>query len=603
MSRERLWKQRERFADLDPAQVHREGAPIPRPTQLAFGDLGINLRDVTFVVVDLETTGGRPGKNSITEIGAVKTRGGETLGEFSTLINPEVPIPAHITMLTGISTSMTYDAPLIAEALPKFIDFVVADSPVVLVAHNARFDVGHLRGAAQAVEREFPPVQVLDTLKLARRIFTRDEVPNYKLGTLAGFCHAAVAPTHRALDDARATVDVLYTMIERLGPLGVTHLNDLITASDPVPAKRRRRAVLADGLPKSPGVYRFLGPKREVLYVGTSVNVYKRVRQYFTAAEKRRRMAEMVDLAQAVEATATETVLEASVLELRQIQEFDPPYNRRSRRPNARPWLTLDWKPGGSKPPHLRVARAVAHSEIENCLGPFPSGKSARRAKELISDEAGLPEGGMRLERLPDFSDSPCHLSSHHSSPHPCVLPPRGRINPPDIAAARAGEILRGEVGRVWDHQMRKIADLAAAEQFEQASTERDRLRSLITTARRRERLLPLWSSPKTIAASRREKGWEVAIVSYGRLVAAARVMEGETPPELASRLERTLTIGDPPDRAGGYAHIEETEILAQWIADPRSRILAHTGPLPLAVPLTGAGRYVHIGLPAEPKA
>ena len=62
MSRERLWKQRERFADLDPAQVHREGAPIPRPTQLAFGDLGINLRDVTFVVVDLETTGGRPGE-------------------------------------------------------------------------------------------------------------------------------------------------------------------------------------------------------------------------------------------------------------------------------------------------------------------------------------------------------------------------------------------------------------------------------------------------------------------------------------------------------------------------------------------------------------
>ncbi|OCA93921.1 DEDD exonuclease domain-containing protein [Actinobaculum suis] len=640
---------RKDYLDLDPARIHREGAAPPAPEQLTFTDLGPELNEVTFIVVDLETTGNKPGLHAITEIGAVKTRGGETVSEFSTLVNPEVPVPAFIASLTGITTAMTVTAPKIAAALPAFLDFVDPDSRPVLVAHNARFDIGHLRGAAQVLGLDFPSLPVLDTLPLARRVFTREEVPNYKLGTLAGFCRATHSPSHRALADARATVDVLYTILGRLGPRGVTHIADLFAASNPVPAHRRRRAYLADGLPKGPGVYHFLGPRGEVLYVGTSKNVYKRVRQYFTAAETRGRMAEMVDLAQKVEAFPTATAVEAAVVELRHIEKYDPPYNRRSRRPNSQPWLVLDRKPRTGEP-HIRVARGIPDADIENCLGPFFSGAAARRAKELICLEAGLREGGLQIPRATDFSDSPCTIPGHvpGSAPGQCVLPPRGTANPVEVASRRAAQILAGDVASVWEHHLALIRKLAAAENFEQAAIERDRLAALMGAARRREKLLPLWRSSRIIAARRRDSGWEIAVICWERLTAASFCADAARPalplaspqtgtrtnaaarppagtpadaavraqtstaaraepstaaraqtrvpaadnPRQAQLLAQNAELVDRPERAAGLASSEETEILANWLADPRTRILEHIGTMPLGVPVQGAARF-----------
>src|SRR5438094_8437314 len=109
--------------------------------QRSFEDLGTPLHEVTFCVVDLETTGGSPDQCEITEVGAVKIRGGECLGTFQTLVNPGVPIPPFITVLTGITESMVYPAPRIAEVLPAFLEFL---GDAVLVGHNVRFDISFL---------------------------------------------------------------------------------------------------------------------------------------------------------------------------------------------------------------------------------------------------------------------------------------------------------------------------------------------------------------------------------------------------------------------------------------------------------------------------
>ena len=134
-------------------KVAAMGAPAAE--QLSLPDLDgateMSLRETAFVVVDLETTGGRmtarDGKvaDAITEIGAVKVRGGVVLGEFATLVDPQRSIPPQIVQLTGITTAMVFDAPTIAAVLPMFFEFSRGS---VLVAHNARFDVGFLRAAA-----------------------------------------------------------------------------------------------------------------------------------------------------------------------------------------------------------------------------------------------------------------------------------------------------------------------------------------------------------------------------------------------------------------------------------------------------------------------
>ena len=133
--------------------------------QGTFDDLGTALAEVSFVVVDLETTGGSPQDSAITEIGAVKVRGGELLGEFQTLVNPHLPIPPFIQALTGITTAMVAEAPRIESALPAFLEFAQGS---VLVAHNAGFDVGFLKAATAAQGLAWPGFPVLDTVHRSR---------------------------------------------------------------------------------------------------------------------------------------------------------------------------------------------------------------------------------------------------------------------------------------------------------------------------------------------------------------------------------------------------------------------------------------------------
>ena len=195
------------------------------------------LRGVEFVVVDLETTGWSPEAAAITEIGAVRVRGGARgwelvrQGEFASLVNPGVPVPPRIEDLTGITDWMLAAAPRLAAVLPGLLDFARG---CVLVAHNAPFDLGFLVAGCGDCGLAWPAFTVLDTVMLARRVMDPDEVPDCKLGTLARFFGARTAPNHRALADARATADVLGWLIRRLAHRGIRTLNQLSAWPDVV---------------------------------------------------------------------------------------------------------------------------------------------------------------------------------------------------------------------------------------------------------------------------------------------------------------------------------------------------------------------------------
>ena len=198
------------------------------PRQRSLDDLGMTLQEVTFVVFDVETTGGSARDGAITEIGAVKLRGGECIGTFQTMVNPGRAIPPEITVLTGITESMVRRAPAIDAVLPSFVDFVGADS--VLVGHNVRYDISFLGAAMERSGRPRLTNRTVDTLALARRLL-RDEVPNCRLGTLADRLRLSHQPSHRALDDALATGDLLHVLLERAGSIGVTGIDDLLVFS------------------------------------------------------------------------------------------------------------------------------------------------------------------------------------------------------------------------------------------------------------------------------------------------------------------------------------------------------------------------------------
>ncbi len=177
-----------------------------------------------FCVVDVETTGGSPATAALTEIAAAKYRGGECLGEFQTLVDPRCGVPPLITVLTGISDDMVRDAPSVASVLPALLEFVRG---TVVVGHNIGFDLSFL-DAALAVEGYEPLTNTsVDTLALARRL-VRPDVPNCKLRTLAGALRLEHLPSHRALDDVRATADLLHRLIEYATGYGVFVLGDLV---------------------------------------------------------------------------------------------------------------------------------------------------------------------------------------------------------------------------------------------------------------------------------------------------------------------------------------------------------------------------------------
>ena len=196
------------------------------------------LIDVPFVVFDLETSGAAPTTGAaVTEIGALKVLGGEIIGEFQSFVDPGHYLSDFITSLTGITDEMLAGAPTIDQVLPTFLDFLGPAHETVLVAHNAPFDMSFMKAAAIVHSYQWPDYPVIDTARVARYVLDRDEVPNCKLSTLAPFFGSPTSPNHRALDDARATVDVLHGIFERLGKHSVTTLEQLLQFK----RKRQRR--------------------------------------------------------------------------------------------------------------------------------------------------------------------------------------------------------------------------------------------------------------------------------------------------------------------------------------------------------------------------
>lgn len=524
--------------------------PRARHRQLSLDDLGTPLAEADLVVVDLETTGTSASSDAITEIGAVHVRGGEVIGEFQTFVDPQRPIPAYIAALTGISDATVRGAPAIDTVLPMFLDFARG---AALVAHNARFDLSFLTASAARIDLEWPSPTVLDTLRLARLAFGRDEVRDHRLGTLAAHVSATTTPDHRALSDARATVDVLHAIIERLSARGVSTLEDLASAHRKVSAVQMRQKHLADSVPSGPGVYQFVDEHRAVLYVGTSRDLRTRVRTYFTAAETRRKVLDMLPRAREIRTITCATATEAAVRELRVIAAEQPPANRRGLRPEKATWLRL-----GAGREGLRGAR-LARGEDDGSaqIGPLRSRHDVEALRGLLHDAV--------MGRATTFEGT-------------------DRARPDAAHHERLRRAMIEDPTEVLDHVVGRLRTLAGLGRYEDAEALRGRVQTYLDAARRAGRLRALARVGILVAArpapapAPMRPGWELLAVRGGRFAGASVVAAGADPVAAARALAATSTGESELVTPLCQGYHQEAEILHGWLAGPDVRIVLADG-------------------------
>ena len=342
------------------------------------------LEQATYVVVDLETTGLRPGQSGICEIGAVRLRGFEVDAEFQTLVDPGVPIAAGVSALTGLRSEQLRGAPRPADAVRSFLAF--ADD-AVLVAHNARFDLAFLDRETERLADSRIGSAVLDTVRLARTLLA-GRVSGFGLAQLAWFLDTAERPCHRALPDARATSELLLTLIGLAQERGARTVADLAALS----ATRSRRLLdkrhLAYGAPTRPGVYLFLARNEQILYVGRARDLRARLRSYFRSDRQRPAVEAALSATERIEWRVLGSELEAALEELRLIRELRPPGNARVSRPERQVWLR-------------QRGDSVVASTRPSPVGPLRSRRTAQlAARALFPDELARPSAALpRLRR------------------------------------------------------------------------------------------------------------------------------------------------------------------------------------------------------------
>ena len=527
--------------------------PGRTPHQQSFADLGTLLHEVTFVVVDLETTGGSCHDCRITEFGAVKIRGGEILGEFQSLVDPGQRIPTSISALTGITDAMVAQRPPVEAVLPTFLEFCRGTT---LVAHNAGFDLGFLNAGLARLSYPTLDNPVVCTAALARRL-VRDEVRNCKLATLAQFFACRTTPVHRALADARATVEVFHGLLERAGSFGVVTLEDLIgfcrAGSAPLFASRRK---LADGLPNAPGIYAFKSASGEVLYVGKATDLRSRVRSYF-GNDERRKIAQMMKEVDAVDHRVCPTSLEAAVREVRLIERYRPRFNRRSKHPERKVYLRLTKE----RFPRLSIVKAPPR-DGSPFLGPLASRSAAELIAEAIHDVVPIRRCTPRIGANTRFA--PCALAAMGR----CLSPCDGSVSPEQYAGAVAlvADAFAGNPAAISDLLSARMLRLSTEGRFEEAATVRDRLRAVVGAVRTARLTATVRHAGLIVAARRSRDGRvDVAAIRDGVLV-SSQTVEAEQVADAAKRLGDDARARLPAMHADEPSWREETDVIAAWL-------------------------------------
>ena len=517
------------------------------------------LGETTFVVVDLETTGGAPTPEGIIEIGAVRVAGGRLLDTFARFVKPAHPIPPFISRLTGITDAMVADASPIGAVLPQFLAFA---GDAVLVAHNAAFDVAHLNAAQQVLAGRPVDAPVVCTLRLARRLLSH--LRRRSLDAVAAELGVACFGRHRALPDAHIAAEILCVFLERAVERGIDRIDHLLdfqrAAVDGRPFIVHVPRARLEDVPPRPGVYHLLGADGRLLYVGKARRLRERLGTYFTNA--RGHSARVLDLIRHTHdfrITETGSELAASLLEARQIRELKPPYNRQRKHLPRVGFLKLSVR---SAYPRLWVTERLA-ADRATYLGPFRSRDAAERAHAILGRLFGLRTCAGALSPAPDTT--PC-LSGQVGA---CTAPCAARVDLPSYRG-QVDELLAflgGDDGPLeW---LRARRDTLASDLRFEAAARAQRDLELLESLRRRQQTLAWVVARQNFVVLLPTLPRDAALfyaVLGGRLAVEVRIT-ATVDLAAAVRLVRER-FGPYQGLPLGREEVDGTTIIAAWLRD-----------------------------------
>jgi DNA polymerase III subunit epsilon len=516
-----------------------------------------------FLAVDTETNGLAGDLCELTEVGAVLVGGGECHDTFESLVSVERPLSRGIERFTGITQAMVDTAPPPEEVLPELAELLEGR---VLVAHNARFDVGVLSQAFERAGLDWPDPPVLCTVAMARKLAPL--VRKRGLAELAASLGIEVDEVHRALPDALTCGRVFCALFPRLSANAPT----LADALELVRSRRRQRktepgeAIPRDQrpdlstLPDDPGVYIFRDQRGKPLYVGKSVSLRSRARAHFCAPAGWTERAEIVDY------KPTNSELGALVLENRLIKQFRPAGNKALKRTDAYVYLRcrLD-----IPYPVLEVAAEPASGNAVN-VGPLRGRTLANELADQLTSIYRLRHCGRKLK----LREHPSAYGQMGRCASPCLgdLDPNAYRRQVDKALAP----FDGRDGgtQVLSELDRQLADAANDRRYERAAAllrRRDRLAWLLD--RLEGVLRATHAAPRLVLARHPVKERFDAFWLVGGRVADWGPAPG--PSELA---RRTRAVLDRPARRGPGAlpktEVDEVRIVQGWIAEHEPPVL-----------------------------
>ena len=323
-----------------------------------------------YAIIDVETTGLSPKTERLTEIAIIIFEDGDIIDEFSSLINPEKKVPYRITQLTGINDQMVQAAPHFYEIAKKIVEMT---SDCTFVAHNASFDYRFIQAEFSRYGFDYQR-KVLDTVKLSRKLLPGFR--SYSLGKLTAQLGIQINNRHRALGDAKATVELLKKLISVDPDLAQLNLRGLNS--------RLKREIL-DALPHEVGVYYFYNEKDDLIYIGKSNNIHDRVVSHLNNTTTRKAM-EMREQIAHVDFERCGSELVALLLESNEIKKHMPIYNRAQRR-TTYIWGLYDYF--DDKGYHCLQANRTSNSEHQP-LTVFSSKRSAIGELERINEQYQL---------------------------------------------------------------------------------------------------------------------------------------------------------------------------------------------------------------------